>query len=492
MARPITWQNVNIDNGASAAAFGNSARAFGDSAIKGFSVFSDQMQDRINREDQLLTNDAIAARLRGENFAPNRRIDQAAVFDVDSRERALKDDLLTASTARRLTTAEAAEQEYFNSDPYRALSEKDTNSQISFRKSQARVNEGQLKVSQAQEARLAAQAARDVGDAKRAQDLDAVADAIDNEEFRLLDEQIKKYMGDGLGFDEASVKAGAFIGGPEGAHLLQQFGRSQSGWDPDAIGLTNLGGRLAQANDLTNDFNKKMEEERKAAEAEQIKIRERRDLYEKNNSLEFTGMDESRNIVPLTDDERKAQNITGNLDEALMRVRAFVPIQNIEKDEKALDAFNKGRALLQNSSTFANAVAGFIDPKSGKFDHKGFTEALGNSAKNIRWDYINRKRAEIGLAGVTAPGTESTSDSGSSAISDVSKISGSGILEQLGRKAGGTVLTEKEMDAITNLGGEGIGFLADNPFGATSWFTRRLLEEAKESKTRREKEQATP
>ena len=88
MARgqPITWRNVTINNGANAASLGNSAANFGRSAIQGLDIFSNQMQDRINREDQLLTNDAIAQALRGgPQVSNNRRVDASALQQAVSR-----------------------------------------------------------------------------------------------------------------------------------------------------------------------------------------------------------------------------------------------------------------------------------------------------------------------------------------------------------------------------------------------------------------------
>lgn len=82
MARgqPITWRNVNIDNGASAAAFGNTAANFGRTALQGFSILDDQLQKRIDTEDSRLTNEAIAAALQGgPRVSNNRRVDADAL-----------------------------------------------------------------------------------------------------------------------------------------------------------------------------------------------------------------------------------------------------------------------------------------------------------------------------------------------------------------------------------------------------------------------------
>lgn len=118
-SNPITWRNVAINNGASAAAFGNSAANFGRSAVQGLSIFSDQMQDRIDREDTLLTNEAIAQALSGgPTTSNNRRVDAEALQLAVERDRlgtrqqeAHKDDLLSAAVNRRLNSATAGIKE---------------------------------------------------------------------------------------------------------------------------------------------------------------------------------------------------------------------------------------------------------------------------------------------------------------------------------------------------------------------------------------------
>jgi len=124
MARsnPITWRNVNIDNGASAAAFGNSAANFGRTALEGLDIFSGQMQDRITREDTLLTNEAIAAALSGgPAVSPNRRVDASTLQEAVEKqrlgvreERALTDDLLTTGVNREQTSVNTAGQRIEN------------------------------------------------------------------------------------------------------------------------------------------------------------------------------------------------------------------------------------------------------------------------------------------------------------------------------------------------------------------------------------------
>jgi hypothetical protein len=119
MAAPLTWRNVNIDNGSSAAAFGSNAAGFGRTALQGLDIFSDQMKDRIEREDTQLTNEAIASALSGgPKVSNNRRVDaltlQKAV-ETDElgnrQETVLQDDLLTSAVNRRLNTASAGIKE---------------------------------------------------------------------------------------------------------------------------------------------------------------------------------------------------------------------------------------------------------------------------------------------------------------------------------------------------------------------------------------------
>lgn len=121
MARssPITWRNVSINDGSNSAALGNTAANFGQNAVQGLDIFSDQMQDRIDREDTLLTNDAISAALSGgPTVSKNRRVDANALQVAVEADRAgnraeegHNDDLLTAAVNRRLNTADAGIKE---------------------------------------------------------------------------------------------------------------------------------------------------------------------------------------------------------------------------------------------------------------------------------------------------------------------------------------------------------------------------------------------
>lgn len=120
MARPITWQNVAINDGSGSASLGNAAAGFGQNAIQGLDIFSNQMQDRITREDTLLTNDAIANALRGGPAVPtNRRVDAEKLQLAVERDRlgkrqqaGFEDDLLSSAVNRRLNSANAGIAEY--------------------------------------------------------------------------------------------------------------------------------------------------------------------------------------------------------------------------------------------------------------------------------------------------------------------------------------------------------------------------------------------
>lgn len=79
-SNPITWRNVAINDGSGSASLGNAAAGFGRSAIQGLSIFSDQMDQQIAREDERLTNEAIAAALSGgPQVSGNRRVDADAL-----------------------------------------------------------------------------------------------------------------------------------------------------------------------------------------------------------------------------------------------------------------------------------------------------------------------------------------------------------------------------------------------------------------------------
>ena len=70
------------------------------------------MQERIDREDEQLTNQAIAAKLAGVDMPFNQRVDQGALYDVDSKERALVSDLLTAEQGREETGLDIAGKQF--------------------------------------------------------------------------------------------------------------------------------------------------------------------------------------------------------------------------------------------------------------------------------------------------------------------------------------------------------------------------------------------
>lgn len=77
---PITWRNVPINTGSSAAAFGNAAANYGRTALQGISLFNDAMSDRVTREDALRTNEAIGVAQRGgPQTSTDRRVDANAL-----------------------------------------------------------------------------------------------------------------------------------------------------------------------------------------------------------------------------------------------------------------------------------------------------------------------------------------------------------------------------------------------------------------------------
>ena len=148
-SQPITWQNVGINDGSSAASLGNTAANFGSAAIQGLDIFSSQMQDRVNREDTLLTNEAIGAALNGgPQVSGNRRVDattlQAAVEAKalgQRQESLLQDNLLSSAVDRRLNTASAGvkEKELENYDEAFALDKQIAESEASYRETQSEV-----------------------------------------------------------------------------------------------------------------------------------------------------------------------------------------------------------------------------------------------------------------------------------------------------------------------------------------------------------------
>ena len=155
MARPITWQNVNIDNGSSAAAFGNTAANFAQGAVQGADVVNDMIKARMERDDTLLTNEAISQALSGgPKVSQNRRVDAEALQLAVERQalgqrqqEGHQDDLLTSAVNRRLNSANAgiAEKNLENYDANLAFEKK------------------------MQEARLAAEQARTANDTVRLQ-----------------------------------------------------------------------------------------------------------------------------------------------------------------------------------------------------------------------------------------------------------------------------------------------------------------------------------
>lgn len=158
MAGPITWRNVTINDGSNSASLGNAAAGFGQNAIQGLDIFSGQMQDRINREDTLLTNDAIASALSGgPAVSKNRRVDANALQLAVERdkegiraERGFEDDLLTSAVSRRLNTANAdvREKDLATYDDRWALEQETAQSESDHRAAQARIAEAELKLKQ--------------------------------------------------------------------------------------------------------------------------------------------------------------------------------------------------------------------------------------------------------------------------------------------------------------------------------------------------------
>lgn len=155
MARgPITWRNVAINDGSGSASLGASAAGFGRTALQGLDIFNNQMQDRIDREDQLLTNDAIATALRGgPQVANNRRVDANALqLAVERRaqgirsEQAHETDLVTAGldqTGQKLDN-EIAQKDVNNYDENLRLQRERDAAQIAHQQQQTRESKARM------------------------------------------------------------------------------------------------------------------------------------------------------------------------------------------------------------------------------------------------------------------------------------------------------------------------------------------------------------
>jgi hypothetical protein len=98
MAKLPTWRNINAPN------FTNSGIAAAIGAFtrggQGFNEFADQMSDRVDLEDERLTNEHITAALAGNPLPSNRRVDQAALQSEIQADAKQQDDFLTSKLTR--------------------------------------------------------------------------------------------------------------------------------------------------------------------------------------------------------------------------------------------------------------------------------------------------------------------------------------------------------------------------------------------------------
>lgn len=248
MAKPITWRSIN------APAFNSSALATAVNAFsnagQGFNVFSDQMNDRVAREDERLTNEAIAARLRGEAIPFNRRVDQESLYDIDSQERALQDDLLTSSVGRGLTVAQTRNQnlDAINQEFVNSKQEEVHNLDVSLTKAQQ---------AQAESARKRSDFGLTVDESnfKESQALSKGTDALNLFEARLSQAKEDEYLSEEVvpGTEPtteqrraARIRANAFVTGPDGQDALTEY-MLNNNIDPDAFNNANVGRRAALA-----------------------------------------------------------------------------------------------------------------------------------------------------------------------------------------------------------------------------------------------------
>jgi hypothetical protein len=79
---PLTWRNVTRNVGSGAAAFGRNAIGFGNAAITGADIFTQDMREREALEDQRLTAEHINAALQGRPLPFNRRINAIGLQDA--------------------------------------------------------------------------------------------------------------------------------------------------------------------------------------------------------------------------------------------------------------------------------------------------------------------------------------------------------------------------------------------------------------------------
>jgi hypothetical protein len=393
MATPIRWNNVNIRSGAEAASLGSTAAQFGRTAQAGFAGLATRLRARSvedrDREDQLMTNEAISAALSGgPTVSSNRRVDPLALQKAVQSKGLYEEDIETSNLnqtglglSNRINKFTADNQEaVFKLEQEATRLGMDTD-----RQTQA-LNKFKLGVEQYDFKRQQKLNALDDTQRENIEALDAAGQRFEDEiSAQLLagtpnptQEQINR----------ARVEARARLQGPEGRQYLRKelvrIGGSEAAWEGSDAGRRDA-----------------LAEQTAAAEAalrqeQRIKRIEREGLWNVQfgeGDYSTTVVDSAGNPGPGNEDVLKAQrNVISTEKKAIQHLNRS-GVNTSQFDDKDKEAIEEVRAAFPTSSLFTPVVASWVED-DGSLDRKGMRKALSEGQRDMMLT-----RAGINLAG---------------------------------------------------------------------------------------------
>ena len=390
MPTPITWRNVQINDGSSSAGLGNTAANFGRSATQGLSILNDQLQQRSDTEDERLTNEAISAALNGgPQVSGNRRVD-AQALQKSVQSKGLFDEAIETSDLTQTGLGLSNELDTFrneNKEEVFNLEKRLTEAGIKKEESDTALSDYKLGVEKFALARTRKLAALDDAQRANTSSLDQFAQSYEDQITQEILQQQGITNPTVEDMNRVSVEAKGRAQGPEGRRAARQemvrLGASEAAWDSSSWG---------EIDDRETAIADTVTASRVIARDKDI---ERRGLFNVNmdeGNYSHAVSDGAGNLGPASKEVIDAQTkVIGTPTKALEHLSdkgVFIEKILDDDDDKAL--IERVRAKFPTSSLFVPVVKGFVDAK-GNLDRDSLTEALREGGRDILLSRANLK-----------------------------------------------------------------------------------------------------
>jgi hypothetical protein len=391
MARLGSFGQVRINSGADSAALGNTAANFGRNAQTGLALFANQMDANVAREDERLTNEAIAAALSGgPQVSGNRRVDAQALQE-SVQSKGTFDELMQTSDLtqtglgienRMNQFKESKQEDVFN------LEKRATELGMDVDQAQLATEKFQQTMDKWDFNRTKELANLDDRQRVNSEGLDAFAQGFeDNIARQILSQQGPNPSQDQI--NAARVQARARMQGPEGRQAARQemtrLGASERAWNASSWGRRDA---LAETTEQAL-LQSRAEARDKRIEREGIEA-----VTRGEGDFSLTVADEGGNLGGASKEVVEAQKRQIATEEKAVQTLSRNGVNTSDFGDEERQIINEVRAAFPTSSLFVPIVKSFT--VDGEMDAKALRTALATGQRDIMLAQANLAESTIG------------------------------------------------------------------------------------------------